>query len=624
MKFITGVNYWPRNKGLAMWRDFDIQEIASDMETIAGLGMNSVRVFLRWSDFQPAPNLIDEAMMDRFEQVLDAARKAGIGVIPTFFCGHMSGENWDVPWRGGRDPYTDPEMLRAQALQACHFARRYRGDERIICWDLANEQDVFVKPQDRHSGWFWTRFLTAELKLNDPGHPVTLGTHISSLWEDCGFWPQDLAESLDFLCMHAYPLYSDACPERMDGVRSTYFVPFCAALTRALGRGADVLFEEFGATSQMCAEDVTERYYLTTLYALLAEGVTGAMGWCYGDFSVGDQLPYETTPYEVGFGLVDRVGRPKGAGRAMAEFCKVLDMAGGEVMQKAEVGAAVVVQRRYYQNYDPDVTPARNFRALFNSYVLARRSGLSPEVVTFDDDLDGFKVLFVPSVPRRGAINTSDWRRLAKFVEDGGTLYMSYDGVALEGMGDVFGIDVRYPVNEGEGTLLRLCRPETVDNPEADRTLPVSNRTGRRMIAEPENAMALWSRDDASPAVTAAKFGHGRAVFCDFPLELSLSYEPDAYQRGVYEEIYKDAVSLSKWQEPAWTDSPDASATVLKSKGDDRWLVLVNFSHEPRNVAVWWPGATSVTAIATGEEFRCDSEGRFRVSLRSNEGAMFC
>ncbi|MFA7635674.1 MAG: hypothetical protein WCZ48_07800, partial [Bacillota bacterium] len=157
-----------------------------------------------------------------------------------------------------------------------------------------------------------------------------------------------------------------------------------------------------------------------------------------------------------------------------------------------------------------------------------------------------------------------------------------------------------------------------------DRTLAVLNRTGRRMIAEPENAMVLWSRDDGSPTVLAAKFGRGRAVFCDFPLELSLSYEPDAYQRGVYEEIYKDAVSLSKWQEPAWTDSPDVSATVLESKGDDRWLVLVNFSHEPRNVAVWWPGATSVTAIATGEEFGCDSEGRFRVSLRSNEGAMFC
>ncbi len=58
--------------------------------------------------------------------------------------------------------------------------------------------------------------------------------------------------------------------------------------------------------------------------------MTGAMGWCYGDFSVGDELPYETTPCEVGgFGLVDREGCPKGAGRAMAEFCKALDCAGG-------------------------------------------------------------------------------------------------------------------------------------------------------------------------------------------------------------------------------------------------------------------------------------------------------
>ncbi len=46
MKFITGVNYWPKNKGgLAMWRDFDIREIAGDMEAIAKLGMNAVRLF---------------------------------------------------------------------------------------------------------------------------------------------------------------------------------------------------------------------------------------------------------------------------------------------------------------------------------------------------------------------------------------------------------------------------------------------------------------------------------------------------------------------------------------------------------------------------------------------------
>ena len=82
MKFITGVNYWPKNKGLAMWRDFDIREIAGDMEAIAKLGMNAVRLFLRWSDFQPEPDRIDRTMMDRFEQVLEAAKTNGVPTVP--------------------------------------------------------------------------------------------------------------------------------------------------------------------------------------------------------------------------------------------------------------------------------------------------------------------------------------------------------------------------------------------------------------------------------------------------------------------------------------------------------------------------------------------------------------
>ena len=45
MKFITGVNYWPRHHGVQMWTEFDRDEIAEDMRTIARMGMNAVRVF---------------------------------------------------------------------------------------------------------------------------------------------------------------------------------------------------------------------------------------------------------------------------------------------------------------------------------------------------------------------------------------------------------------------------------------------------------------------------------------------------------------------------------------------------------------------------------------------------
>lgn len=603
MRFIAGVNYWPRDHGVQMWTEFDPEEIAEDMHAIARVGMNAARVFLKWADFQPLPNVVDETMVDRFDKLLVMADAAGVGVIPTFFCGHMSGENWDVPWRGERDPYTDPEMLRAQVRLVRYFAQRYRGDSRIVCWDLANEQDIFVRPRDRHSGWLWVHTLASELKLHDPEHPVTAGTHITSLTHDCGFRLDDLSECLDFLCMHAYPLYADSCPERLDGVRSTYFVPFCAALTRALGNGADVLFEEFGATSQMCAEDVIEAYYRTTLYALLAEGVTGAMGWCYGDFTVGDRLPYETTPFEVGFGLVDaRSVELKGAGRAMQEFCATLERLGGQVLEPAAPGAAIIVPRSYYDNIDPAVTPERNFRALFNSYVLARRAGLNPGLVRIEDDLSRFGLVFVPCVPQRRAVNTSDWRRLTQFVEDGGTLYMSYDGAALDGMGDLFGVEVSYPVIEGEGQPVEV-------RGVGGEALRLRHATGRRLVVRPCDAQVLWTHapgqggvgcdGQSAPAVVAARRGRGHAVLCDFGLELCLSRDYRVYEKMRPEEIYRAAAEFSDWSEPVWTDSPDVSATLLKGDdpngggpGGDCIVLLVNYSNQPRKVRIGTRGIT--------------------------------
>jgi endo-1,4-beta-mannosidase len=610
MRFITGVNYWPRNHGVQMWAEFDREEIAGDMRTIARIGMDTVRVFIKWADFQPAPDIIDDTMVRRFDELLVMADEAGVRVIPTFFCGHMSGENWDVPWRGGRDPYSDPEMLRAQVRLVGHFAQRYRGDVRILCWDLANEQDIFARPRDRHSGWLWIRTLASELKLHDPEHPVTAGTHITSLTEDCGFRMDDLAESLDFLCMHAYPLYSDSCPERLDGVRNTYFVPFCAALTRTLGRGADVLFEEFGATSQMCAEDVIEGYYRATLHALLSEGVIGAMGWCYGDFTVGDRLPYDTTPFEVGFGLVDVDGQLKGAGRAMQEFCGTLKLLGGDVMRPADPGAAIIVPRHYYDNSDPAVTPERNFRALFNSYVLARRAGLNPRMVTLDDDLSRLRLAFMPCVPQRRGVNTVDWNRLARFVEGGGTLYMSYDGAALDGMGDLFGVEVRYPIIEGDGRSIEIRGVEARDGAFSGCSgkLYLTHATGRRLVVEPRDAQVLWehmcSQEGLSgdnqcgghverePAIVAASRGRGHAILCDFALELALSDDYGVYERMRPEEVYRAAAELSGWREPVWTDSPDVSATLMKKEGpgSDEIVLLVNYSCQPREVQIYTHG----------------------------------
>ena len=51
--FRVGVNYWPRRKAMAWWKDFDRAEVADELDVIADLGMSLVRIFLLWEDFQP-------------------------------------------------------------------------------------------------------------------------------------------------------------------------------------------------------------------------------------------------------------------------------------------------------------------------------------------------------------------------------------------------------------------------------------------------------------------------------------------------------------------------------------------------------------------------------------------
>ena len=134
--FRLGVNYWPARTAMGWWSDFDRTEVAADFARIAASGLDSIRLFLTWADFQPAPTEVDPRMLDRLIAVADLAAGAGVALVPTLFTGHMSGVNWIPAWAlGGTDRddrfrvvsngrvngsalrnwYSDPLIARAQA-----------------------------------------------------------------------------------------------------------------------------------------------------------------------------------------------------------------------------------------------------------------------------------------------------------------------------------------------------------------------------------------------------------------------------------------------------------------------------------------------------------------------------
>jgi endo-1,4-beta-mannosidase len=330
------MDWWPR---------FDPSEVAADFARIAAAGMDSVRCFLRWEDVQPEPGRVDHAMLARLVAVADAAADAGLELMPTLFTGHMSGVNWIPGWALGgsdRDPrfrvvsgghvadgglrnwFTDPDVVRAQALLAAEAAAALAGHEAVWAWDLGNENSNCSVPPDRESGRRWLGEMTAAIRGADPDVLVTIGLHMEDLEEDRHLGPREASEACDFLTMHGYPIYA----RWAEGPLDHELVPFLARITRWLGDGADVLFSEFGLPTyregagadasrleSLVEEGAAASYTARVLDGLRDAGATGAMLWCYADYAPerwGDP-PLDEAPHERSFGLWRADGSAKPA-----------------------------------------------------------------------------------------------------------------------------------------------------------------------------------------------------------------------------------------------------------------------------------------------------------------------
>ena len=126
-----------------MWEDFDIGEVRDDMTHMADLGFDVVRVFARTRDFLPAPSTVDGGMIARLVEVVRAAADTGLRVVPTLIVLNMSGTIWWPAWMldaQGRpgDLFSDPVILRSQAVLAQTCAGAFAGDAAIRAFDLAN------------------------------------------------------------------------------------------------------------------------------------------------------------------------------------------------------------------------------------------------------------------------------------------------------------------------------------------------------------------------------------------------------------------------------------------------------------------------------------------------------
>jgi endo-1,4-beta-mannosidase len=390
-QFLIGINYWPREKAMYWWFDFDPSPVKRDFERLAEFRFDLVRIFLLWEDFQPEINGISVNALDHLVQVAGIANDAGLKILPTFFCGHMSGVNWLPYWmlesgsgrnkfpvfsRGRIQPaairnfYRDRGVWKAQKLLLHETTNALQGHPAVWGWDLGNQPSKLALPPSKDRAKGWLEEMAAELKRRDE-RPVTIGLHQGDLENDNVLGPRESAAFCDFLSMHAYPGYSPWG----DGPLDEKIPLFLALLTKWLG-GKEVILEGFGipfkppsgfpsgadqeklGNTVLVPEEDGAMFYQEALEIVRDYGIRGALAWCYGDYDpiLWDVPPMNDSVHERFFGIFHWYGPPKKPVEVIARLSRLSDF-------REPVWDWIDMEREeYYTN------PPKNLRYLYGNF----------------------------------------------------------------------------------------------------------------------------------------------------------------------------------------------------------------------------------------------------------------
>ena len=248
-EFFVGCNYWGSKAGVRMWRaqDWSEKEIEKDLAALSAIGVEVMRVFPTWSEFQPIvrnmvgngtphecleeatdrpvydPLWLDPGAMARFRFFCDTAKRNNIKLMVSLVTGWMSGRLFFPRAFEGKDLLTDPDALMWQGRFVRGFVRAMRHHPAIVAWDLGNECNNLGKATSPQQAWNWLNTVSSAIRMEDSSRPVVSGMHgqSSSMYDVWNLQIQ--GELLDVLTPHPYPapwrVTRTAAPSTVFGMR---------------------------------------------------------------------------------------------------------------------------------------------------------------------------------------------------------------------------------------------------------------------------------------------------------------------------------------------------------------------------------------------------------------------
>ncbi|MCX7934099.1 MAG: beta-galactosidase, partial [Planctomycetota bacterium] len=345
----VGVNYWPASCGVEMWTAWPEEEIRRDLATVKSLGLNCVRFFLRWQDFEPRPGKYRAQNFRRLAKLLAWFREHDLLAQPSLFVGFMSGGHFWPEWKKDRNLFADREMIRRSTA----FARRAAGvlasfHPWLAGVDYGNELDC------THDNWRaqpadvrrWCAAVSRAIRAVYPQALLVSGMSSGPFAYE-GAWRFCDDHETDFLPVHPYPV-PYWLGLRFDGLRDPFIHAYMPYSVRALRNFGPVMAQEFG-TIITAAAAPQEAYLRSVLPAAWEAGANGFLWWCLRDIR-SRAHNYVKSCMEGYLGLVDEHDRVKPGLEYFLEFARLLPERKAPDLQ-AEV--ALYWPKHYWQKEDP-------------------------------------------------------------------------------------------------------------------------------------------------------------------------------------------------------------------------------------------------------------------------------
>jgi endo-1,4-beta-mannosidase len=666
-RFIPVGAHWVPAKAAMQWPvQWDPKDIEADFAKMHELGYNITRIDMVWPWFEPRPGDYNATAFQQLDYLVSLGHKYQIYIHPSLFIGGEVGEAyWDVPWRHGRHPHADPDMLRLETNLAAEFGKHYANETGILGWDLTDEPPFWIVAGSTTDSMAinWTRLIVDGIRENDKLHPIVAGTSGEEISHG-PFRADDIAKFVNFFSVHPFTLYApDLFPDALLSARGTYGAAFEIALSQGAGR--PVMIHEMGGSTAQFSPERVALYDRAQIYSGLGAGSIGVDLWCYTDAAPEQfhKVPYLRTPQETGWGMTTWDRKDKPLAREFKKISQVvaqLDLTG---ISPAPADIGIVIPDEWSKPHgdfshfgltgpevtpyvstvdadavpgqaQPDVKPANRWlmTSALTSFILARRAHLKADFPREYSDWAKRPMLFMPSPitstgdPFLAHVHSDFYEKARQYVENGGFLYASFasDGAVPE-MASLFGVRLvdRAPSSE---VTLKIVEPfgdlkpgDTFHYVVPDQTIEswgtILQVIGGKVIAVDQNN---------NPALVVNTVGRGKTLLSAYPLEHYLANVPAVFDQPenthrIY-EAFRNWVGLK-----AAFSADDPAVEVSALSGDHRgYLVLVNHSAEAKNVTISAAASLhSVSKIAPQGATQVPLQGSaFKLQLDPYDGAI--